>query len=60
VLPSPAPVISFTYSAHSFPLFGFVVSDNRVGIIVPSTAPSNEAPLAHFQFPVAFLIILSA
>jgi hypothetical protein len=60
VLPSQAPVISFTYSAHSLPLFEFVVSFSLDGIIVQSVAISREAPLAPFQSPVAFLIIASA
>ena len=60
VLPSHAPVISFTYSAHSFQSFGFVVSESRVGIIVPSGADKSDSPVAPFQFPVALLTIASA
>lgn len=56
-LPKPAPVISFTHSAHSFhPGFFEVICFSRVGIRVPSGAKSSSCPLAHFQLLVALRI----
>lgn len=61
VLPTvPEPTISLTYSPHSFPQFGFVVSERREGIIVESGAKRSVSPVAHFQFHVAVLTIASA